>query len=284
MLVVEACSVAVGCRGGFGLRMVGWLADQPKPGRCVVEHYDHGVQTVVVVPTYNEVENIERFLRAVRTASPTIQVLVVDDASPDGSADVARLVAAELGGIEVLVRDGDRGLGNAYREGFEHVVASSAAIIVSMDADLSHDPAAIGDLVAAVTGDIGMVIGSRYVPGGRVVNWPAHRRWLSRWGNRYTALALGLRARDCTSGFRAYRREALIALEPSTTTAEGYAFLTELVRRAHQRGIEIGEVPITFVDRRYGTSKMSGRIIVESMARVTKWAVTDRWAARRSRG
>jgi len=246
------------------------------------------VTTVVVLPTYNEIENLEPFLREVRREAPDVCVLVVDDDSPDGTGALADRLAGELGNVEVLHRFSKQGLGSAYREGFDRVLerrglqsdAPRADVIVSMDADFSHDPAAIGQLVAAL--DAGpapadLVIGSRYVPGGRVVHWPAHRRLLSRWGNRYTSWALRLGVADCTSGFRAYRADALRAAEPSSTTAEGYAFLTELVRLLSSSGGTVVEVPITFVDRRHGSSKMSWRIIVESMVLVSRWGFADRW-------
>jgi dolichol-phosphate mannosyltransferase len=256
------------------------------------------VTTVVVLPTYNEIENLEPFLRTVRREAPEVCVLVVDDDSPDGTGLLADRLADEIGNIEVLHRFAKQGLGSAYREGFERVLERRALqngsrdadvpaldVIVSMDADFSHDPAAIGQLVAAL--DAGpvpadLVIGSRYVPGGRVVHWPAHRRLLSRWGNRYTSWALRLDVADCTSGFRAYRADALRAVDPSGTTAEGYAFLTELVRRLSAAGGTVVEVPITFVDRRYGSSKMSWRIIVESMVLVSRWGFADRWRRLRS--
>lgn len=237
----------------------------------------------MVLPTYNEAENIEPFLRAVRSSAADVAVLVVDDQSPDGTGEQADRLATELGGIEVLHRTAERGLGSAYREGFARVLARpEVEVVVSMDADFSHDPASITRLVGALGApDTGaaLVIGSRYVPGGDVVNWPLHRRLLSRWGNRYTSWALGLDVRDCTSGFRAYRASALRTAAPASTTAEGYAFLTELVRRITSQGDRVVEVPITFVDRRWGTSKMSWRIVVESMLLVTKWGLTDRRAA-----
>jgi dolichol-phosphate mannosyltransferase len=241
------------------------------------------VRATVVLPTYNEIENLERFLRRVRVEVPDVHVLVVDDDSPDGTGDLAETLAAELGQIEVLHRPGKSGLGSAYREGFRVALDAHADVIVSMDADLSHDPAAIPRLLAAIDDGADMVIGSRYVPGGGVVNWPLHRRLLSRWGNRYTSFALGLHVHDCTSGFRAYRASALDDIDPASTTAEGYAFLTELVRRMTQRGGHVVEVPITFVDRQYGVSKMSGAIIAESMLLVTRWGWSDRWRRLRRR-
>jgi len=238
---------------------------------------------VIVVPTFNERENIEPFLAAVRRAVPDADVLVVDDASPDGTGAAAEGMASELGQIKVLHRAGKQGLGSAYRHGFQLALDEGYDVVVSMDGDLSHDPHVIPALLARIDAGADAVIGSRYVPGGGTADWPLHRRLLSRWGNRYTGFVLGLGVHDATSGFRAYRSGALRGIEPGSTTAEGYAFLTELVRRLVRRGHEVAEVPITFRDRERGTSKMSGRIIVESMLLVTRWGVADVVHRRRPR-
>lgn len=234
------------------------------------------VRTVVVLPTYNEAENIVGFLRAVRTSVPEADVLVVDDNSPDGTAALAEESAAELGRIKVLRRAGKHGLGSAYRHGFTIAFDEDYEAIVSMDSDYSHDPSVVPTMLRLIEGGADAVIGSRYVPGGSTVDWPLRRRLLSRWGNRYTAAVLRLPVSDCTSGFRAYRASALRAIEPATTDAEGYAFLTELVRKLIANGSAIVETPILFRDRQFGTSKMSGRIIAESMLLVTRWAIFDR--------
>lgn len=246
------------------------------------------MQTVVVVPTYQEAENILRFLAEVRSAIPSANILVVDDNSPDGTGEMAEAVAAELGQIVVLHRSDKKGLGSAYRHGFSEVLGGRVFdgvcdVVVSMDCDFSHDPAAIPALVALAEGGADAVVGSRYVPGGSTVNWPVHRRLLSRWGNRYWRIVLGLHIRDCTSGFRAYRATALRAIDPTSTGAEGYAFLTELIRRLDRGGYTVVEHPITFVDREFGTSKMSATIIVESMLLVTRWGIADTWAKLRGR-
>lgn len=246
------------------------------------------MQTVVVVPTYQESENIVRFLGAVRTALPDAYVLIVDDNSPDGTGALADTTAAELGNIAVLHRPAKKGLGSAYRHGFSEVLegkvlGGACDVVVSMDCDFSHDPHVIGSLVKRIEQGADAVVGSRYVGGGGTVNWPIHRRLLSRWGNRYTSGVLGLHIHDCTSGFRAYRASALRTIDPTSTGAEGYAFLTELVRRLVASGFMVVEQPITFVDREFGTSKMSGRIIAESMLLVTRWAVSDTWAKVRHR-
>ena len=230
----------------------------------------------VVLPTYNESENIAGLLTQLRTVLPDGRLYVVDDNSPDGTGEIAERCAVELGGIEVLHRPGKQGLGSAYRQGFTHVIAQGVDVVVSMDVDFSHDPLAIPAMLAAIESGSDAVIGSRYVSGGGTKNWPLHRRLLSRWGNLYTGAVLGVKVRDCTSGFRAYRSSALAAIAPETTKAEGYAFLSELVVRLSRRGLKISEVPILFIDRENGTSKMSGRIIIESMLLVTRWGISHR--------
>jgi dolichol-phosphate mannosyltransferase len=240
------------------------------------------MRVLVVVPTYNERENVRVLLPAVRQAVPDADIIVVDDDSPDGTGAAVEDVAAQLGQITLLHRPGKQGLGSAYRGGFDHGLDHGYDVIVSMDVDLSHDPAVIPEMLRLVDAGADTVIGSRYVPGGATVDWPLHRRLLSRWGNRYTSLVLGLQLRDCTSGFRAYRSDVLKRIDPASTTAEGYAFLTELMRRIVREGCRVMETPIEFADRRYGTSKMSGRIIVESMWLVTTWGIRD--AVRRVAG
>jgi len=236
----------------------------------------HPVRAVVVLPTFNEAENIVGFLRAVRDAVPEADILVVDDHSPDGTAGLAEESASELGRIKVLHRAGKLGLGAAYRHGFTTAFDEAYDAIVSMDADYSHDPTVIPTMLHLLEDGADAVIGSRYVPGGTTVDWPLRRRVLSKWGNRYTAAVLRLPVRDCTSGFRAYRAAALRAIDPASTSAEGYAFLTELVRKLIANGATVVETPIVFRDRRFGTSKMSARIIAESMLLVTKWGLFDR--------
>ena len=230
----------------------------------------------VVLPTYNESENIAGLLTQLRTVLPDGRLYVVDDNSPDGTGEIAERCAVELGGIEVLHRPGKQGLGSAYRQGFTHVIAQGVDVVVSMDVDFSHDPLAIPAMLAEIESGSDAVIGSRYVSGGGTKNWPLHRRLLSRWGNLYTGAVLGVKVRDCTSGFRAYRSSALAAIAPETTKAEGYAFLSELVVRLSRRGLKISEVPILFIDRENGTSTMSGRIIIESMLLVTRWGISHR--------
>jgi dolichol-phosphate mannosyltransferase len=245
------------------------------------------VRAVVVLPTYNEAENIDDMLRTLRAVVPSADILVVDDSSPDGTGRIADAVAAELGQIEVLHRVGKNGLGAAYREGFGRAFDAGYDAVVSMDSDFSHDPAVIPEMLRCIEQGADAAIGSRYVAGGGTLHWPLHRRLLSKWGNRYTGWALGVDVRDCTSGFRAYRTSMLAAVDPAGTTAEGYAFLTELVQRLSRASARIVEVPIVFRDRARGQSKMSGAIIVESMLLVTRWGLRDRWTRfthRRSRG
>jgi len=234
------------------------------------------VRATVVLPTYNEAQNLEALVVRIREVVPDIGVLIVDDNSPDGTGRIADDLAARLGGVAVLHRPGKQGLGNAYRHAFATVLGGDVDAVVTMDVDFSHDPSAIPSMLAALENGADAVVGSRYVRGGRTVNWPLHRRVLSRWGNVYTAGILGVSTRDCTSGFRAYRATALAAIAPETTRADGYAFLTELVLRLSRLGHRIDEVPITFTERVHGASKMSGRIIAESMLLVTRWGIGGR--------
>jgi dolichol-phosphate mannosyltransferase len=234
------------------------------------------MRTLVVVPTFEEAANIPELLPRLRAAAPDVDILVVDDNSPDGTANLAQQVNDELGQIDVLVRREKAGLGSAYRAGFAIGIERGYDVLVQMDADLSHDPSAVPELLAALTDDIGMVIGSRYVPGGEIPHWPWHRRFLSRYGNLYTRLALGMKARDLTSGFRAWKTTTLHNIDYKTTHATGYLFQMEMAYRVVQEGEQIAEVPITFRDRVRGTSKMSGAVIFEELTRVTWWGLRDR--------
>jgi len=242
---------------------------------------------IVVMPTYNESGNIEAALRAIRDVEPAVRVLVVDDASPDGTGDIVQRLGAELGGIELLSRSGKHGLGSAYRDGFARALASGADVCVQMDADLSHDATALPALIAAVRYGADLALGSRYVPGGEIVDWSYQRRFLSRWGNRYVAMMLGLAVNDATSGYRAWSADALRRIDTSTVTSEGYAFQVELTHRIVRLGGRVVEVPIRFVDRQDGTSKLSWHIVGEELWLVTKWALADlrglaRWRRRTS--
>ncbi|MCB0963737.1 MAG: polyprenol monophosphomannose synthase [Acidimicrobiales bacterium] len=239
------------------------------------------MRSLVVVPTYQEADNVDRFLRAVRVAAPQCDLLVADDNSPDGTGAIAEQTAAELGRVEVLHRAGKEGLGAAYRHGFRWGLDAGYDVIVQMDCDFSHDPAMIPTLLGAVADGVDCAIGSRYVPGGSTPGWPLHRRMLSKYGNRYTAAVLQLGIKDATGGFRAYTAETLERIDIDSTRANGYAFQSEVALRMAQAGLRLEEIPITFVDREYGTSKMSVRIMAESMARVTTWGVRSRMASRR---
>jgi dolichol-phosphate mannosyltransferase len=237
------------------------------------------MRTLVVVPTYEEATNITELLQRTRAAAPDVDVLVVDDNSPDGTAKLAQALGEELGQIDVLVRPGKAGLGTAYRAGFAIGIERGYEVILQMDADPSHDPAAIPALIGALgTLDehVGLVIGSRYIPGGSIPHWPWHRRALSRYGNLYTRLALGLKARDLTSGFRAWRASTLVGMDYESTHATGYLFQMEMASRVDCHGEAIREVPITFTDRVRGASKMSGAVIFEELTKVTWWGVRDR--------
>jgi dolichol-phosphate mannosyltransferase len=229
------------------------------------------MRVLVVLPTYNESENIDNVLRRIRGAMPDAGILVVDDGSPDGTADQAELLGKELGGIEVLRRVAKSGLGSAYRAGFEIGMDQGWDAMVEMDADLSHDPDALPQLVAPLAQGYDLVIGSRYVPGGSIPDWTWHRQLLSRGGNVYAAALLGLDVTDSTSGFRAYRASILQALDLASIRAEGYGFQIEMVFQVREHGGQVTEVPIRFVDRTVGQSKMSMAIVVEAFGLVTLW-------------
>ena len=230
----------------------------------------------VTVPTYEEAENIERLIRGVREAVPAAHILVVDDNSLDGTAEKAEALGAELGGIEVLRRPKKMGLGSAYRAGHAVGVARGFDLMIQIDADLSHNPADLPRLLAAVEQGADLAVGSRYAPGGSVPNWPRHRLALSVAGNRYSAFCLGIRVRDTTAGYRAYRASILRAIDFDTTHSTGYGFQIEMTYRVLAAGGKIDEIPIAFTDRVRGNSKMSWRIVAEAMLLVTWWGFRDR--------
>jgi len=241
------------------------------------------MRVAVVVPTYNEADNIETLLRAVRKELPFAEVLVIDDGSPDGTAELAAALADELGSIEVVRRATKDGLGAAYRAGLRVAIGRGAEICVQMDADLSHDPTMLPALVSVVEHGADLAIGSRYVPGGITLNWPRRRRWLSRWGNRYAAGVLGLAVNDVTAGYRAYRSTALERMEFDTVAADGYGFQIEMTYRLVRLGGKVVEFPITFPDRTEGESKMSGSIVSEALGLVLRLWVADFGGRRRRR-
>ncbi len=238
---------------------------------------------MVVLPTFDEAQNIDEVLRRVRAALADATILVVDDGSPDGTADIAEALAGELGPIEVLRRPKKAGLGSAYRQGFRIGIDRGFEALVEMDSDLSHDPAALPSLLAPLDeeADIGLVVGSRYIPGGSIPRWSWHRRKLSEWGNRYAALVLGLEVRDSTSGFRAYRADAVAKIDLDHIRADGYGFQIEMAYVIALSGWRVVERPIAFVDRVRGTSKMSSHIVVDALWLVTWWALRDRVLRRR---
>ena len=233
-------------------------------------------RVLVVIPTYNEIENIDEVLRRTRRALPDATVLVVDDNSPDGTADRVVALQRPLGDLEVLRREGKQGLGAAYRAGFQAGLAEGYDILIEMDADLSHDPAALPDLVRAIANGADLAIGSRYVPGGSIPDWAPTRRAISKIGNTYARAMLRLPVRDATSGFRAYRADVLRDIDLDHVQADGYGFQVEMAYQVHTMGGHITEVPIEFRDRTLGRSKMSMRIVVEALWLVTRWGARDR--------
>ena len=242
------------------------------------------MRTLVITPTFEEGENIEAFLRRTRASVPGADILVVDDNSPDGTADLAEKVGAELGQVEVLRRPYKEGLGAAYRAGFAYGLARDYERLCEIDADLSHDPAALQELIRrADETDADLVIGSRFVAGGSIPNWPWHRRAVSRIGNLYAGLALGIGVRDATSGYRVFRAQTLRDIDYSSTRANGYAFQIETTYRILKRGGRVVESPITFTDREQGYSKFTLRIAAEALLLVTQWAFRDRLRSLSSR-
>ncbi len=228
-------------------------------------------RVLVCVPTYDEREALPVLLRRLRAAVPTADVLVVDDASPDGTGAVADGWAADDDAVHVLHRDRKEGLGAAYVAAFGWGLDRGYDVLVEMDADGSHSPEQLSRLLGALRDGADVVLGSRWVPGGEVVDWPATRRWLSRGGNAYTRLALGLPVRDATGGYRAYRAQVLKDIDLADVHSQGYCFQVDLVWRAWRRGYRVEEVPITFVERQVGNSKMSRAIVAEALWRVTVW-------------
>jgi dolichol-phosphate mannosyltransferase len=230
-------------------------------------------RALAVIPTYNERENlptlVERLMR-----QPNVRVLVVDDHSPDGTGQVADELARTFHGrVSVIHRTADRGYGRSCLDGLRHAAQEPVDVVCLMDADLSHDPDDLPALVAATSG-ADIVIGSRYVPGGRILNWPLHRRLLSRFANLYIPFVTRLGARDCTSGYRCWRREVLASLPIDRVASEGYAFLVEILFVTAEHGYRVAEVPITFVERQQGKSKLSGAVLVESVLAPWRLAAT----------
>lgn len=228
-------------------------------------------RVVVALPTFNEIENLPSIVPEI--VAHGYRLLIVDDDSPDGTGRIADSFARDLDLVSVLHRESKQGLGPAYAAAFDRALAEDAEIVIEMDADFSHDPADLPRLVAAIDAGADLVIGSRYVPGGGTPDWPFRRRFISKGGNLYARTLLGLQVQDATAGFRAYTSGALESLPYRSAEASGYGFQVEMAWRAHQLGLSITEIPITFRDRIRGTSKMGPRIVAEAMGLVTLWGL-----------
>jgi dolichol-phosphate mannosyltransferase len=225
----------------------------------------------LILPTYNEAENLDRLVRMalphLAEAAPEHRVLVVDDGSPDGTGQIADRLAEEFAQVEVMHRTAKQGLGRAYLAGFEHALAGGAELLLEMDSDFSHNPADLPRLIRAAD-EADLVIGSRYVPGGGVENWPLYRRALSRGGSLYARAILGVPVHDLTGGFKCFRRRTLEGIDYLNTHADGYGFQIELTYRAYKAGFPVREIPIVFREREHGTSKMTARIALEAIWKV----------------
>lgn len=230
-------------------------------------------ETLVIIPTYNERENIAGIVARVRAATPAVDVLVVDDNSPDGTGRIADVLAASDTAVSVLHRTGKTGLGAAYGAAFRWGLERGYARLVEMDADGSHQPEQLPALLAAADAGADVVLGSRWIPGGGVENWPTYRELLSRAGSAYSRVLLGLRQRDVTGGYRVLTRRALESIRLQDVHSQGYGFQVDLLFHAARAGLTIVEVPIIFVERRLGESKMTGGIVLEAMLRVTLWGI-----------
>jgi dolichol-phosphate mannosyltransferase len=237
---------------------------------------------LVVIPTYNEAENIRVIVDRLRRAVPSVDVLIADDNSPDGTGDIADELADADKAIQVMHRPGKQGLGAAYLAGFAYAKDRNYDAVVEMDADGSHAPEELPRLLDAL-GEADVVLGSRWVRGGTVVNWPMHRHLISRSGNLYTRLALRMPLKDATGGYRAYRMAALDKMDVDTVASQGYCFQVDLAWRAVRQGFRVVEVPIRFAERERGASKMSSSIVREALWRVTVWGAQARWSTLRSK-
>jgi len=245
------------------------------------------MRVLIAVPTYDEAANIDPLFDLLDEHVADADVVVIDDGSSDGTPEAVRERATrrsdDMGLIRLVERSGKQGLGSAYRHAFGIALSEGYDAVVELDADLSHDVGVLPTMLAVAERGIDAVIGSRYIPGGGVEGWPKRRVWLSRWGNRYAALALGLAINDATAGFRVYRTDLLRRMNLDAVTAEGYAFQIEMTYRAIGVGASIVEIPIVFRDRAAGESKMSQAIVIEALALVTKWAIGDAITLQRSR-
>ena len=234
-------------------------------------------KVLVVIPTYNELENLPIIVAGVRAAAPEVNILIADDNSPDGTGEVADGLAAQDNAVQVLHRANKSGLGAAYLEAFQWAKTNEFDVVVEMDADGSHSPADLVKILAALTNS-DVALGSRWVKGGQVVNWPRSREILSRGGNLYTRLWLGIPLKDATGGFRAYRMTAIAKIDVSKVESQGYCFQVDMAWRAVRSGLRVIEVPITFVEREIGESKMNQAIVKEALWRVTQWGLAKRGA------
>lgn len=243
----------------------------------VTEQFADLGRILVIIPTYNERENVQRITSRVRSAVPEAHILVADDNSPDGTGALADELAVEDDHIHVLHRLGKEGLAAAYMAGFAWGLERGYDVLIEMDADGSHKPEQLPTMLDALR-DADLVLGSRWIEGGEVVNWPKSREFLSRGGNLYTRLALDVPLHDATGGYRVFRASTLRSLELHNVASQGYCFQVDMARRCVQAGLRVTEVPITFVEREYGTSKMSGSIVREALWRVTVWGAQERAA------
>ncbi|GGL07766.1 dolichol-phosphate mannosyltransferase [Sphaerisporangium melleum] len=232
-------------------------------------------RVLVIVPTYNERENLPKITQRVRAAVPEAHLLIADDNSPDGTGEIADRLAAEDDHVHVLHRPGKQGLGAAYIAGFRWGLAEGYDVLVEMDADGSHQPEELPAMLDALAGGADLVIGSRYIPGGRLVNWPASRKALSKGANVYVRLMLGVPTHDTTAGYRAYRASALEKIALDEVQSQGYCFQVDLTLRTVRQGLRVAEVPITFVERTAGASKMSRSVFAEALWRVTLWGLAS---------
>ena len=240
-------------------------------------------RVLVIVPTYDEKDNVEIITRRLRAAVPTADLLIADDNSPDGTGQLADALAAADEQVHVLHRPGKGGLGAAYIAGFQWAIDHGYDVAVEMDADGSHSPEQLPRLLTALR-DADLVLGSRYVPGGEVLNWPMSRKLLSVGGNTYVRLLLGLQLRDATGGYRAFRRTTLEKIDFASVDSQGYCFQVDLALRTMRKGLRVVEVPITFVERERGQSKMSRSIVAEALWRVTVWGAHERLGGSRAKG
>ena len=241
------------------------------------------MRTLIIVPTHNEAANIAGVIQRIRDAVPSADVMVIDDMSTDETREIVRLRSRDDDHVRIETREVKRGLGDAYLHAFAIGLDEGYDALVEIDADLSHDPADLPMMLDLVERGIALVIGSRYIPGGSVIGWPRRRTWLSRWGNRYAGLVLGLALNDATSGYRVYRADTLRTIGIDGVQADGYGFQVEMTYRVVQAGLSVVEVPIAFRDRVAGTSKMHRGIVIEAFKLVTFWGLRDMVTLRRAR-